>query len=178
MSTGPDDLPELPYPDAWSGRTSGWSGSDTSHERAAGDDADGTTKRRQRAVLDSLARAGQYGRTWRELGADLSLHHGQASGALSALHKSGRIARLDARRSRCKVYVLHVCVVDRPTEPFGGRRKTPPGTLRWFPICEPCVRGEGSKCHTPDCALFRRDVPPGGLIARYGLSARDAGVGS
>lgn len=34
--------------------------------------------------------------------------------------------------------------------------------LRYVPICEPCIRGEGSECHTPECAFFLHDVPPDG----------------
>jgi hypothetical protein len=25
-------------------------------------------------------------------------------------------------------------------------------------ICEPCLNGEGSECHTPECALFLHKV--------------------
>ncbi len=28
-------------------------------------------------------------------------------------------------------------------------------------ICELCLKGEGSECHTPGCALFLHTVPPG-----------------
>jgi hypothetical protein len=41
--------------------------------------------------------------------------------------------------------------------------------LTYLPICAPCVRGEGSECHTPGCALFLRDVPADGLIAEFAL---------
>lgn len=41
--------------------------------------------------------------------------------------------------------------------------------LTYLPICAPCVRGEGSECHTPGCALFLRDVPTDGLIAEFAL---------
>lgn len=45
--------------------------------------------------------------------------------------------------------------------------------LRWFPICEPCVHGEGKECHTPECALFLRDVPEDGLIAAFGVDSEE-----
>ncbi|HET7327866.1 MAG TPA: hypothetical protein VFJ14_11350 [Nocardioidaceae bacterium] len=35
--------------------------------------------------------------------------------------------------------------------------------LPLVPVCWPCIRGEGSECHTPGCALWLRDVPPDGL---------------
>jgi hypothetical protein len=41
--------------------------------------------------------------------------------------------------------------------------------LTYLPVCAPCVRGEGSECHTPGCALFLRDVPTDGLIAEFAL---------
>jgi hypothetical protein len=55
------------------------------------------------------------------------MHHGQASGALSVLHKEGRIARLTERRNRCAVYVLPEYVQGRETSPHGGKgpRLTP-----------------------------------------------------
>lgn len=94
------DIPELPY-----AGTSGWSGSDTSEERARTEDRDGTTTRRQIAVMQYLTQRGASGATWRELAEAMGWHHGQASGALSVLHKTGHIARLVQRRDRCAVYV-------------------------------------------------------------------------
>lgn len=109
--------PELPY-----AGTSGWSGSDTSRERAAEADSTGVTGARQRAALAYLAGAGPWGGTWAEVGAALGLHHGGASGVLSVLHKSGRIARLADRRDRCKIYALPEHVNGRETEPHGRRK--------------------------------------------------------
>lgn len=103
--------PILPY-----AGTSGWSGSDTSEERALRDDNDGTTSKRQAAALLALDDAGHQWLTWRELADRLELHHGSASGVLSVLHKSGKIARLSERRSRCKVYVARHHVDGRVTE--------------------------------------------------------------
>ncbi len=110
-------LPVLPY-----AGTSGWSGSESSRARAAADDSTGATAHRQSVVLRSLGAAGHAGLTWRELSGQTGWHHGQASGALSALHKSGRIARLREARGRCKVYVLPQFADGRPTEPHGHRR--------------------------------------------------------
>ena len=86
--------------------TSGWSGSDTSKERAVTEDADGTTTDRQQLIILNLMKAKEQGLTWHEV-ADLNeWHHGQASGALSILHKVGIIARLKERRNRSAVYIL------------------------------------------------------------------------
>lgn len=121
------DLPVLPYADATTGRSSGWSGSDTSAERAHSQDADGTTGRRQRMVLRALGEAGERGATWTEIAGALHWHHGQASGALSTLHKAGRISRLLLeRRGKCAVYVLDEYVGERPTAPHGRQAPPPP----------------------------------------------------
>lgn len=101
--------------------TSGWSGTDTSRDRAIHDDHDGTTSRRQRLVLHALSGAGRYGRTWRELADETGMHHGQASGTLTVLHKVGRVSRLSHKRDRCRVYVLPEYVDGRETEPYVPR---------------------------------------------------------
>jgi hypothetical protein len=112
-------LPETPY-----AGTSGWSGSDTSRERAEDADADGTTSDRQYKVLRALDMNAQLGLTWRDVADVFGWHHGQASGALSVLHKEGRIARLaEERRNRCAVYVLPEYVNGRPVAAHG--RKSP-----------------------------------------------------
>lgn len=101
---------EFPY-----AGTSGWAGSDTSRERAEQQDSDGTFTRRQKQALQELWQAGERGLTWKELGFILNLHHGQASGVLSVLHKQERIARLEERRNRCAVYVVLDFVKGRAT---------------------------------------------------------------
>lgn len=125
----PDDdditIGALPY-----NGTSGWSGSDTSLARAIDDDTSGRTSERQQATLGSLAQAGDLGLTYRELGEIHGWHHGQSSGALSVLHKTGRVARLTERRNRCKVYVLPEHVNDRHTEPHGGSMNPRDGNPR------------------------------------------------
>lgn len=113
----PAPLPDLPY-----GGTSGWSGSETSMERALGDDLDGTTTERQATALTRLAHAGPLGLTWKELADLTGWHHGQASGTLSVLHKEGRIARLTERRDRCAEYVLPAHVNGRETATHGRKR--------------------------------------------------------
>lgn len=50
-------------------------------------------------------------------------HHGQASGALSVLHKTGYVARLTEVRERCKVYVHPDFVGGRPIEEPGSNRR-------------------------------------------------------
>lgn len=99
--------------------TEGSSGSDASHERAEAEAADGTASARQRLILAELEYAGASGMTWRELGTNLGLHHGQVTGSLSNLHKGQKIARLTVKRDRCSLYVLPQHVGKRATVPQG-----------------------------------------------------------
>lgn len=108
-------LPDLPY-----AGTSGFSGTTTSEGRAREADKTGKTKDRQRRVMWFLAGCRSHGATWKELSEATGWHHGTASGALSVLHKTGRIARLSQSRHKCKVYVLPNYVDGRETEPHRG----------------------------------------------------------
>lgn len=113
-----EEEPSLPY-----ALTSGWSGSDTSRDRALEADKSGVTSYRQSAALFELYKAGGDGLTWRELGDAMGWHHGTASGCLSVLHLDGRIARLAEKRDRCKVYVHLDFVGGRDTEAHGRKVK-------------------------------------------------------
>lgn len=107
------DIPVTPY-----GGTSGWSGSETSRERAERADSFGLTGERDRFTLEALKDAGPDGITWGELADAHGLHHGEASAALSRLHRVGLIARLTERRGRSQIYVLPEHVAGRPTSPY------------------------------------------------------------
>ena len=113
------DAPALPY-----AGTSGWSGSLTSQDRAVTADENGTTRDRQQTVLGLLYLAGFDGLTWKDLSESTGWHHGTASGALSVLHKEGRVARLSETRSRSKVYVIPGYAGDRATEAHGRKAHT------------------------------------------------------
>jgi hypothetical protein len=108
----PAPLPVKPY-----AGTSGWSGTDTSRERAVRADKSGVTTERQRLVLRYVSASYERGVTVVEARRDLQLHHGQASGALSNLHRGGHLALLTERRDRCHVYVLVENVRGRDTIP-------------------------------------------------------------
>lgn len=112
----------LPYPDPDGTMTGGWSGSEASHDRAVAEATDGTLAKRQRQVLAFVAGSGTLGVTWKFVAYSLNLHHGQASGALSNLHKAGLIDRLTERRERCSVYVMPEFTDGRPTAPYGRRK--------------------------------------------------------
>jgi hypothetical protein len=98
--TGDHDPLTLPY----NGRSGAVLGSDTSSDRARREDADGTSTDRLGKVL-KLLEGKSNGLTWREVAVALHLHHGQASGALSMLHKNGAIFALRSTRDRCHPYV-------------------------------------------------------------------------
>ena len=112
--------PELPY----SG-TSGHSGTDTSKERALHADRSGRTALRQAQALNLLSQREMAGLTWKEFSEITGLHHGTASGVLSVLHKTGRIARLKETRNGCKVYVDMFCIQGRVIEKQGRQKCCP-----------------------------------------------------
>jgi hypothetical protein len=117
MQTSIDDLKNyLPY-----AGTSGWSGSETSRERAEDLDKSGITIKRQQFVLSELLILGKRGITWRELDVHYG-HHGISTALLSVLHKAGVIERLSERRSRCSVYVLPEFVYGRETQAHGHKK--------------------------------------------------------
>ena len=125
-----EGLPELPY-----AGTSGFAaGSPASEARARDDDAEAVTSKRQRATLTLARTMGAEGVTWREVASFFGWHHGQASGVLSVLHMTGRLARLGPpRRLRCSVYVTPEFVLGRETEPHGSARKAPTPFEWWGP---------------------------------------------
>jgi len=92
--------PILPY-----AGTSGWSGTDTSKERAIKADRSGETKLRQNQTMTHVRHQEFRGLTWSELSEMTNWHHGTSSGALSVLNKAGRLVRLKERRNRSSIYV-------------------------------------------------------------------------
>lgn len=116
-----DDDVSLPY-----NGTSGWSGTDTSEERAKEADSTGRTAEVQTFVFRYLLWQRSHGATWKELAEASRLHHGTISGALSVLHKEGKIARLTERRNRCRVYVHPAYVNERDTDSQGRKPKECP----------------------------------------------------
>ena len=75
--------------------------------------------RNEEEVVNLLNGSGFTGMTWWELAEAMKSHHGRASGALSNLHRKGRIARLTLKRGNCSVYVSLGWV--------GGRDTVAPG---------------------------------------------------
>lgn len=115
------ETPALPY-----AGTSGWSGSDASRERAEREDNDGTTLGNQQEVQAALSAVGERGFTWSELDKHLGwFHHGRTTGALSNLHKAGRISRLKQKRGRSSIYVANEHVAGRDSVAQGRRGNGP-----------------------------------------------------
>lgn len=106
--------------------SSGFSGTDTSEDRARLMDESGVTGVNQRKTVALLERMGYTGLTWKELADLTGWHHGTASGALSVLHKERVIARLRSRRGRCRIYVLPSYTAGRDTDMQGRKQKVCP----------------------------------------------------
>lgn len=109
------------------GHGSGHAGNATSKERQLREDASGLTATRQAKALEAVELAAGHGITVAELEELLSIGHGQASSALSHLHRAGRVKRITARRSKQEIYVLPEHVGDREESPYNARpqRKHP-----------------------------------------------------
>jgi hypothetical protein len=106
--------------------TAGWSGSDASRDRAISDERTGRGKQVRERAWEVVRLGGLDGATWREVGEALSVHHGSASGALSNLHKAGKVERLKERRGGASIYVLPHAVNGRETSPHGRVRAPRP----------------------------------------------------
>ena len=98
MSASMSNQPFVPY-----NGTAGWSGSDTSKERALYNLRTGKEYNNQQKAL-ALLKDNPAGITWKELAEAADIHHGTASGVLSVLHKSGAILRSANVRNRCAIY--------------------------------------------------------------------------
>lgn len=85
--------------------TAGWSGTDTSEQRALDNLYSGRELNNQQIALAYLKSKGTNGATWKELATETGWHHGTSSGVLSVLHQSGAIVRTIKTRNRCKIYV-------------------------------------------------------------------------
>lgn len=114
----------IEYPN---GNGSGHAGNDTSRERQQHEDASGMTLSRQQAALAAVWTAQSEGVTVLEMERYLDVGHGQASSALSHLHRAGRITRLKDRRRKQEIYVAAEFVNGRKESPYNARpqRKHP-----------------------------------------------------
>lgn len=106
--------------------TAGWSGTDTSENRAMINLRTGKEYNNQQIALYLIKKASISGLTWKELSNETNMHHGTASGVLSVLHKSGAILRGTRVREGCKIY-LDISFTDRVKhEPYKEKKKLCP----------------------------------------------------
>jgi len=84
--------------------TAGWSGTETSKDRAMHNLRTGREYNNQQKALALLKEARANGLTWKELSERTGMHHGTASGVLSVLHQAGAILRSIRVRNGCKIY--------------------------------------------------------------------------
>jgi len=82
--------------------TAGWSGTDTSQQRALDNIHSGRELNNQQKALHLLKHMGKLGLTWKELAQETGWHHGTASGILSVLHRK-TLPTLWARHQRIAV---------------------------------------------------------------------------
>jgi hypothetical protein len=128
----------LPYPEPGGNEfTSGHAGSEASLERALREVKSGANGARQRVVKALLRQRGAHGITVAELRTETGWHHGQASAALSNMHKGGDILRLKIKRGRCQVYVAPQFSLGREAEAPGH---TKAGVERLWPAFEAAWR--------------------------------------
>jgi hypothetical protein len=103
--------------------TSGWSGSQTSYERAIANDESGLTSKNQMLFMADLLFTGSDGLTAREWGHLHNLEHQTYSSIPSILHEGGFVERLTMKRGRHQVYVLPEFVNDRETAPHRSKKQ-------------------------------------------------------
>jgi hypothetical protein len=106
--------------------TAGWSGTDTSQQRALDNIHSGRELNNQQKALHLLKHMGKLGLTWKELAQETGWHHGTASGILSVLHMSGAIVRTYTVRNKCKVYVHQNFKDEVKVEPYKKKEKPCP----------------------------------------------------
>lgn len=116
-------LPVTPY-----NGTGGWSGTQTSKDRAERMVSRGELSRTQAIVVQQLGARRYDGCTVHEIqilkeNGDGYMHHGSVSGALSNLHQHRKISRLAEKRNNCHIYVLNAFVNDRQLSPFTPHKR-------------------------------------------------------
>lgn len=109
------------------GNGSGHAGNATSRERQQIEDANGMTLSRQQRTLEAVHTAGANGLVSVEVEELLGVGHGQASSALSHLHRAGHVVRITDRRKKQEIYVTPENVNGRTESPYNPRtsRKHP-----------------------------------------------------
>jgi len=110
--------------------TAGYVRTPASRERAVREVRTGVLSERLQRIESLLLLRGRQGMTWVEVAQNLGLHHGQASGALSTMHRLGVVFALRAKHHRCHPYVHHSMRdtfaaherIDAPSQTKAGQR--------------------------------------------------------
>lgn len=116
-------LPVTPY-----NGTGGWSGTQTSKDRAERMVSTGELSRTQAIVVQQLGARRYEGCTVHEIeilreDGNGYMHHGSVSGALSNLHQHKKISRLAEKRNNCHIYVLNHFAKGRELSAFTPHKR-------------------------------------------------------
>lgn len=106
--------------------TAGWSGTETSKDRAMYNLRTGREYNNQQKALVLLKEVRSNGLTWKEFSDHVGIHHGTASGVLSVLHQAGAILRSIHIRDGCKIYYSIEYGDTVPHEPYKKKQKLCP----------------------------------------------------
>jgi hypothetical protein len=147
----------------------GWSGSDTSKERAEREEKTGVGGWRRKQVHALIEGRAAQGMTCHEVETELGIGHGAASAALTHLHRAGFLRRLSERRNGQEVYVHPDHVNGREQAAYrpnaAYREGTGPAVLEQPDVTLPAIAQ----------ALHDEGLPPAwyrhipGLLARLGI---------
>lgn len=108
---------------AYGSQGSGDAGNASSRARRIVEDKTGLTGWRQREVFKLVVEAGVTGIAVGEVEDTLGIGHGQASSALTHLHRGGHIQRITERRMKQELYVHPDFRDGRDESPYRPRRE-------------------------------------------------------
>lgn len=95
------------------------------HQGDSSEQAEPSRRRRIDTAYTLVLNSLKVGLTWRDLATVTGWHHGEASSALSNLHRQGRVERLAFKRDGCGVYVTPANVDGRATVQHRSHPKPP-----------------------------------------------------
>ena len=113
----------MPHMIAYGNQGSGDAGNESSRARRLIADKTGLTGKRQKVIYQLVTLAGSDGMTVGEVENHTRLGHGQASSALTHLHRAGHIQRITEQRMKQEIYVHPDFRNDRPESPYRPRRE-------------------------------------------------------
>jgi hypothetical protein len=102
---------------------SGDAGNESSRQRRILEDLTGLTGKRQREIFTRVVQSGYAGMTVGEVEDRLRLGHGQASSALTHLHRAQHLIRIKDQRMKQEIYLHPDYRGDREESPYRPRRE-------------------------------------------------------